>query len=57
MTQLRRALGFRDLFLFYVVTTFSLRWTATAAAAGPSALIIWALAAVGLFVPLVFTVL
>src|SRR5207237_10265389 len=57
MTQLRRALGFRDLFLFYVVTTFSLRWTATAAAAGPSALIIWVLAAVGLFVPLVFTLL
>src|SRR5437762_3063733 len=57
MTELRRALGFRDLFLFYVVTTFSLRWTATAAAAGPSALVIWVLAAVGLFVPLVFTVL
>src|SRR5712691_9148444 len=55
--QLRRALGFRDLLLFYLVTTFSLRWIATAAAAGPSALIIWIGAAVGLFVPLVFTVL
>lgn len=55
--QLRRALGFRDLLLFYLVTTFSLRWMATAAAAGPSALVIWVLAAVGLFIPLVFTVL
>ena len=55
--QLRRALTFRDLFLFYIVTSFSLRWIATAAAAGPSALVIWVIAAVGLFVPLVFTVL
>jgi amino acid transporter len=55
--QLRRALGFRDLLLFYIVTTFSLRWIATAAAAGPSALVIWVIAAAGLFVPLVFTVL
>ncbi len=55
--QLRRALGVRDLLLFYLVTTFSLRWIATAAAAGPSALVIWVLAAIGLFIPLVFTVL
>jgi len=54
---LRRALGFRDLLLFYIVTGFSLRWVATAAAAGPSALVIWVIAALGLFVPLVFTVL
>ena len=53
--QLRRVLGFRDLFLFYVVTGFSLRWIATAAAAGPSALVIWVIAALGFFVPLVFT--
>src|SRR5439155_13377045 len=55
--SLRRSLGFRDLFLFYIATTFSLRWIATAAAAGPSALVIWIIAALGLFVPLVFTVL
>ena len=55
--ELRRTLGFRDLVLFYLATTFSLRWIATAAAAGPSALVIWAVAALGLFVPLVFTVL
>src|SRR5882672_9145530 len=57
MTELRRALGFRDLFLFYLVTTFSLRWIASAGAAGPSALVIWVMAAIGLFIPLVFTVL
>ena len=56
-TQLRRALGFRDLLFFYIVTTFSLRWIATAAAAGPSALVIWIIAAIGLFVPLVFATL
>ena len=55
--RLRRALRFRDLVLFYIVTTFSLRWIATAAAAGPSALVIWVIAALCLFVPLVFTVL
>src|SRR5215470_50686 len=57
MTTLRRVLTFRDLFLFYLVTGFSLRWIATAAAAGPSALVIWLVAALGFFVPLVFTVL
>jgi amino acid transporter len=54
---LRRVLTFRDLFLFYIVTGFSLRWIATAGAAGPSALVIWIVAALGFFVPLVFTVL
>lgn len=57
MSQLRRAIGFRDLLLFYIVTTFSLRWIATAAASGPSAIVIWLIAAGGLFVPLVFTTL
>jgi len=54
---LRRVLTFRDLLLYYIVTGFSLRWVATAAAAGPSALVLWILAALLLFVPLVFTVL
>src|SRR5438477_13159953 len=57
MTQLRRALGFRDLVLFYVATTLSLRWVATAAVAGPSAIVLWMIGGVCLFVPLVFTVL
>lgn len=54
---LRRALGFRDLVLFYVVATFSLRWVAVAAAAGPVALLLWVVAVGCFFVPLVFTVL
>jgi amino acid transporter len=54
--DLRRALGFRDLVLFYLATTFSLRWIATAAAAGPVALVFWVIAAACLFVPMVFTV-
>jgi glutamate:GABA antiporter len=55
--QLRRVLGFRDLLLYYVVTGFSLRWVAVAAAAGPSSLVIWIIAALAFFVPLVFCVL
>ncbi|MGH9140490.1 MAG: APC family permease [Vicinamibacterales bacterium] len=55
--QLRRVLGFRDLLLYYIVTGFSLRWVAVAAAAGPSSLVIWLVAALGFFVPLVFCVL
>ncbi|HEY2898191.1 MAG TPA: APC family permease [Gemmatimonadaceae bacterium] len=54
---LRRAMGFRDLILFYLVTGFSLRWIAQAAAAGPSSVIIWIIGALALYVPLVFTVL
>src|SRR6476620_12414813 len=56
-TGLRRVLGFRDLLLYYVVTGFSLRWVAVAAAAGPSSLVIWLIAALAFFVPLVFCVL
>jgi glutamate:GABA antiporter len=52
-----RALGFRDLVLFYVVTSISLRWIATAATAGPSAIVIWLLAWAGFFVPLALSVL
>ena len=55
--QLRRVLTLRDLILYYSVTGFSLRWIATGAAAGPSALVIWIVAALGFFVPLVFTTL
>ena len=54
---LRRAMNFRDLLLFYLVTGFSLRWIAPAAAAGPSAVIIWIIAALALYVPLVLCVL
>lgn len=41
LTRPKRAMGAVDLVLFYVVTGVSLRWIATAASAGPSAVIIW----------------
>lgn len=54
---LRRVLGVRDLVWFYVVGVVGMRWVAVAAAAGPSALVVWVIGAVGLFVPLAFAVL
>jgi hypothetical protein len=38
---LKRGIKFRDLVLFYIVVVLSIRWTATAAAAGPSILLVW----------------
>jgi glutamate:GABA antiporter len=53
----RRVLGFRDLVLFYVVTGISLRWIATAAAAGPSSILIWMGAWFCFYLPLALSVL
>jgi len=53
----RRALGLRDLVLFYVVVTLSLRWLPLAAAAGPSTILIWLLGVVVVFVPLALCVM
>ena len=55
--QLKKAMGFGDLVLFYLVTALSLRWIATAAAGGPSSLVIWILGCLLYFVPLTFCVL
>lgn len=52
----RRTLGFRDLLLFYVVTGISLRWIATAAAAGPSSIVIWIGAWLCFYTPLALSV-
>ena len=41
---LPRAMGLRDLVLFNIVAILSLRWFATAAAAGPSSVSFWILA-------------
>jgi glutamate:GABA antiporter len=56
-TRLHRAMGFGDLLLFYLVTGFTVRWIATAAAAGPSAIVIWLVACLAFYIPLMFTVL
>ncbi len=53
----KRVLGFRDLVLFYVVTGISLRWIATAAAAGPSSIVIWIGAWLTFYTPLALSVI
>jgi amino acid transporter len=53
----KRVMGFRDLVLFYVVTGISLRWIATAAAAGPSSIIIWVGAWLTFYTPLALSVI
>jgi amino acid transporter len=53
----RQVMGFRDLLLFYVITGISLRWIATAAAAGPSSIIIWIGAWFCFYTPLALSVL
>jgi glutamate:GABA antiporter len=50
-------MGFGDLLLLYVVAALSIRWIATAAAAGPSSIVMWVAGCVTYFVPLVFCVL
>ncbi len=53
----KRVLGFRDLLFFYAVTGISLRWIATAAAAGPSSIVIWLGAWLLFYVPLALSVI
>lgn len=55
--ELKRVLTLQDVVLFYVVAIVGPRWIASAAAAGPSAMVIWALACVGMFIPSAFAVL
>jgi amino acid transporter len=56
-SQPKRVMGFRDLVLFYVVTGISLRWIATAAAAGPSSIVIWIGAWLFFYTPLALSVI
>jgi amino acid transporter len=48
---LTRTLTLRDVVLFNIVAVMSIRWLATSAAAGPSSLVLWALAGLFFFVP------
>jgi amino acid transporter len=54
---LKRGIRFRDLVLFYVVSGLSVRWAATAAAAGPSILLVWVAALTCFFIPLAASVM
>ncbi len=49
---LARRLTLRDIVLLNIVAVISLRWLATSAATGPSALVLWVLAALFFFVPM-----
>lgn len=53
---LRRELTLRDVVLFFVTTGTNLQWVATAAAAGPSSLVVWLIGGLGMFVPLALCV-
>ena len=55
--KLKRELGFRDVILFYIVSGLSLRWIATAAASGLSAIAVWIMAFCCFFLPLAGCVL
>src|SRR5580698_5484736 len=57
LPALKRGIRFRDLMLFYVVSGLSVRWTASAASAGPSVLVVWVAALTCFFVPLAGSVM
>jgi amino acid transporter len=54
---LKRGIRFRDLVPLYVVIVLGVRWTATAANAGPSILLVWVAAVTCFFIPLAATVM
>jgi amino acid transporter len=53
----KRVLGFRDLVMFYVVTTLSLRWIPVAASVGPSSIVMWIVGLLTIFIPLALCVM
>jgi amino acid transporter len=55
--RLRSAMTLRDVVLFFVTAGTNLQWVAFAAAAGQSALVMWLLAALAMFVPLAWCVI
>jgi glutamate:GABA antiporter len=55
--RLKRALHFRDLTLLYIASALSVRWVATAAAAGPGTLAVWLTALAGFYVPMAASVM
>ena len=52
IAHLARALGVRDVALFMVTAGCSLQWAASAAAAGPSSLVVWVCGGLMMFLPL-----
>lgn len=56
LTTPPRVMGLADVTLFMVTAGCTLQWTATAASAGPSSLIVWVFGAVGMLLPIAVTV-
>ena len=56
-SQLRPAMGFKDLLLFFIATGISIRWVAVAATGGPSSITVWVIGCLAFYVPLVVCVL
>ncbi len=50
--ELRRTMGLADVVFFFVVAGSNLQWVATAAAAGPSSIVVWVIGCLAMFVPL-----
>jgi len=57
MIHPKRVLGFRDLVMFYVVTTLSLRWIPVAASSGAGSIAIWVIGLLTIFIPLALCVM
>ena len=55
--QLKRAMGFRDVVLFFITACINLQWVATAAGVGPKAIGLWLLAFAMMMLPLAFCVI
>src|SRR5271167_3226032 len=55
--QPKRVLGFRDLVMFYVVTTLSLRWIPVAASVGSRSIAIWVIGLLTIFIPLALCIM
>ena len=54
---LAKAMGLRDVVLFFVTSGTNLQWVASAAVAGPSAVTVWLIGILVMFVPLAFCVI
>ncbi len=55
-SKLKKVMGRRDLFLFYIATVASMRMVAVSTENGPSVLVLWVLGFILFFVPLGYTV-
>jgi amino acid transporter len=54
--ELRRAMGFGDVVLYFITAGINLQWVATASAAGPSSIVVWFFAFAAMAVPLALSV-